>query len=490
MFRSLLALGVSLSLPISAETFLITGATVADGSGAPLKRVSVRVDGARILEVGNLRPKVSEKIVHAEGLVLAPGFIDTHNHSTEALDKNPGADSQVAQGITTVLLGQDGSSPLPVADYLKKRKDSPSALNIQMMVGHATVRRKVMADDFRRAARPEEIAEMEKLVDRAMRDGAVGLSTGLEYEVGSYSTTEEAIALAKVAGRHHGIYVSHVRDESDLAFDSFREIIRIGEEARLPVQISHIKLGTAAVWGKAAEAVRLIDAARAKGVDLTADCYPYDAWSSTITVMVPNKKYDDPASVEKALADVGGAGNVTITSCRAHPDYEFHTLDEIAKGKGVTPVQIYIDVVKDGGAGVVVKAMIDDDIRKFYQQPWVMVGSDGGIGMRHPRGAGTFPRVLGVFVRERHWLTLPEAIRKMTSLPASRLLLNDRGAIRSGAVADLVLFDADKIVDRSTFPDPLKLAEGVRKVWVHGELVWDDGHSTGAHPGQVLNRPR
>ncbi len=461
---------------------------MADGTGAPLRTAAVRVDAGRILDVGDLKPKAGEKVIRADGLVLAPGFIDTHNHSTDALDKNPGADSQVSQGITTMLLGQDGSSPLSIAEYLKKRRDQPAAVNFQIMAGHATIRQMVMGEDFRRPAKPEEISRMQVLMERAMQDGAVGLSTGLEYEVGSYSTTEEVIALAKVASRYKGIYVSHVRDESDNAFESFREVIRIGEEAHLPVHISHIKLGSAGVWGKAPEAVRLIEAARARGVDITADCYPYDAWSSTITVLVLNKRYDDPPSVQKGLDDVGGARNVTITSCKAHPDYEFHTLQEIAKSKGLTPVAMFSQIVRDGGAGVVVKAMTDDDIRTFYQQPWVMVGSDGGIGMRHPRGAGTFPRVLGVFVRERHWLTLPEAIRKMTSLPASRLSLTDRGVIRPRAKADLVLFGPDKIVDRSTFPDPQKLSEGVRKVWVNGDLVWDEDRATGAHPGEALRR--
>ena len=414
----------------AADSFLITGARVADGTGAPLRAAAVRVTGDRISEVGNLRPRAGETVIRGDGLVLAPGFIDTHNHSTE-LDKDLDAASQTSQGITTMYLGQDGGSPFPIAEYLKKRRENPAAPNIQIMVGHATVRRKVMGDDFRRPARPEEIRQMEALVDQAMREGATGLSTGLEYEVGSYSTTDEVISLAKVAARHHGIYVSHIRDESDLAFDSFREIIRIGREAGLPVQISHIKLGTAAVWGKAAEAVKLIADARAGGLDITADCYPYDAWASTITVLIPDKQYDRAESVGKGLADVGGAENVTITSCKAHPEYEMKTLAAVAKANGVTPVALFSRIVKDGGAGVVVKAMKDDDIRTFYQQPWVMVGSDGGIGMRHPRGAGTYPRVLGVFVRERHWLTLPEAIRKMTSLPASRMGLKDRGMIRA-----------------------------------------------------------
>ena len=359
-----------------------------------------------------MKPKAGEAVVRGDGLILAPGFIDTHNHSTDALDTDPAAESQISQGITTMLLGQDGGSPLPVGAYLRKRAERPAAVNVQMLVGHATIRRKVMGDDFRRAAKPDEIAAMEKLVEEAMTEGAVGVSTGLEYEVGSYSTTEEVIALAKVAARHHGIYVSHLRDESDHAFDSFQEIIRIGREGGLPVEISHIKLGTAGVWGKARKAVELIEGARAKGLDITADCYPYDAWGSTITVLIPDKKYDNAASVEKGLADVGGAGNVTITSCKAHPEYEFRTLSEIARKAGVTPAGLFSQVVKDGGASVVVKAMKDDDIREFYQTRWVMVGSDGGIGMRHPRGAGTYPRVLGLFVRERAWLTMPEAIRR------------------------------------------------------------------------------
>ena len=468
---------------VSAQTTLITGARIADGTGLALRSGSVRIEGDRIVAAGALKTNAGEMVIHADGLVLAPGFIDPHNHSTDALEKDPGAASQISQGITTMLVGQDGGSPWPIGEYLKKRSQQPATVNLQVMVGHATVRRKVMGDDFRRHARPDEIAAMQKLVEQAMQEGAVGLSSGLEYEVGSYSTTEEVIALAKVAAKYKGIYVSHLRDESDLAFDSFREIIRIGEEAHLPVQISHIKLGTAGVWGKAAEAVKLIAAARARGVDITADCYPYDAWGSTITVLVPDKQYDNPASVAKALADVGGAANVLVTSSKAHPDYEFKTLEQIG-----TPVDTFIRIVKDGGASVVVKAMTDTDIRTFYQQPWVMVGSDGGIGMRHPRGAGSFPRVLGVYVRERQWLTLPQAIRKMTSAPAARLNLKDRGVIRAGAKADLVLFDPGKVMDRSTFAEPLKLSEGIEKVWVNGELVWTDAHATEARPGKVLPR--
>ncbi len=446
------------------------------------------MEGDRITAVGDLKANAGETVIRGDGLILAPGFIDTHNHSTDALDSDPAAESQVSQGITSMLLGQDGGSPLPIGAYLQKRREHPAAVNVQVLVGHATVRRKVMGDDYRRAAKPEEISAMQALVEQAMKDGATGISTGLEYEVGGYSTTEEVIALAKVVARYHGIYVSHLRDESDHVFDSFQEIIRIGREGGLPVQISHIKLGTAGVWGKAREAVEVIEEARAKGLDITADCYPYDAWGSGMAVLVPDKKYDNAESVAKGLADVGGAANVTITSDKAHPEYEFHSLAEIAKKSGVSPVALFSQVMKDGGASVVVKAMKDDDIRVFYQTRWVMVGSDGGIGMRHPRGAGTYPRVLGLFVRDRAWLTLPEAIRKMTSLPAWRMGVKDRGTIQEGMKADLVLFDAAKVTDRSTFAEPLKLAEGIAKVWVNGAMVWDAGRATGARPGELMPR--
>ena len=342
-----------------------------------------------------------------------------------------------------------------------------------VMVGHATVRRQVMGDDYKRAAREDEIARMAALVEQGMSEGAIGLSSGLEYEVGSYSETKELVELSKAAAKHGGFYMSHIRDEADRAFEAFREAIAIGEQARIPVQISHIKLGTVGVWRKSADVVRMIEAARKRGVDVTADCYPYDAWHSTITVLVPNKQYDDPVSVKKALDDVGGAQNVMIDRDTAHPEYEFKTLDAIAKEKGITPVELFIQIVKDGGASVIGTSMVEEDIRRFYTQPWVMVASDGGIGLRHPRSAGSFPRVLGKFVREQRWLSLQEAIRKMTSAPAARLKLTDRGTIAAGKRADLVLFDPATIADRSTFQDPFVLATGVKTVWRGGVPVWD-----------------
>ena len=467
----------------------IVGGQLADGSGGQLRRADVRIAGARIVAVGRVAPRPDDVVIDAHGLVVAPGFIDIHNHSSGELANDPAAETQVAQGITTVVLGPDGSSPWPIGEYLAERRQHPAAVNAAVMVGHATVRRLVMKDDYKRAARPEEIAEMAALVDRGMREGAVGLSSGLEYEVGGYAETNELVELAKAAARRGGIYMSHIRDEADKAFDAFTEAIAIGERAHIPVQISHIKLGTVGVWHKAAEAIALIDRARARGVDVTADAYPYNAWSSTITVLVPDKRYDYPPSVEKALADVGGAGNVLIVRHAPHPEYEFRTLDAVARDQKTTPVDLFIQIVKDGGAGIVCTSMIDDDIRAFYRQPWVMVASDGGIDARHPRGAGTFPKVLGRYVREKLWITLPEAIRKMTSAPARRLALTDRGRIEKGRVADVVVFDPRAVVDRSTFTDPTALPAGVEKVFVSGELVWDGGKATGSRPGEVIASP-
>ena len=472
------------------QSLLIRGGLIIDGTGTPAKVADVRLSGGRIIQIGGLKPRPRERVIEAQGLVVAPGFIDIHNHSERGFADDPGARSQVLQGITTIAVGPDGGSPWPIAGYLQWAGRQRLATNLLAFVGHATVRRQVMGDNYKREATPAEISRMAGLVAQAMLDGAFGLSSGLEYDIGHPATTDEVIALARVAGRYNGIYMSHVRDEADLAMDAFREAIKIGREARLPVQVSHIKLGTVSVWGKSNDAIRLIDDARRAGVDITADCYPYDAWSSTITVLVPSRRHDDPVAVSKGLADVGGAANVLITSCRAHREYEGRTLAQIAAGNGTSPEDLYIKIVRDGGAGVVCKSMIEEDISTFYRQPWVMVSSDGGIGMRHPRGAGTFPRVLGRYVRDQKWLSLEEAIHKMTGLPASRLSLRDRGLLKPGQLADIVIFDPEKILDRSTFLEPTLEPIGIVYVFVNGTEVVSGGVVTGKRPGVVITRSR
>lgn len=467
-------------------SLLIAGGTVIDGTGARQRVADIRIVGDQISAIGKLKPLTGERVIDARGQLITPGFIDIHNHSERGLGTEPQAKSQILQGITTLAVGPDGGSPFPLSVYLTALEQRPPAVNVLAFVGHATVRQKVMGEDYKRAATAAEIVRMSELVEQAMRDGAVGLSTGLEYDIGNPSTTEEVIALARVAAQYGGIYMSHVRDESDDALKSFQEAIRIGQEAKLPVQISHIKLGTVGVWGKSKEVVTLIEKARRAGLDITADCYPYDAWSSTITVLVPSRRHDDLAAVAKGLADVGGGNNVLVTSCAAHRDYEGKTLEQIAQSSDRTAIGVYMQIVKDGGASVVCKAMKESDIRTFYQQPWVMVASDGGIGGKHPRGAGTFPRVLGRYVREWKWLGLEEAVRKMSSFPARRLGLRDRGLIKVGMKADLVMFDPKKVLDQSTMTNPMAPPLGILAVLVNGIPVFVNGQFTEATPGTVL----
>ena len=475
----------------STRSTVIVNAQVADGTGAALRAANVRIVGDRIERIGGFEPQSNDTVIDARGLVLAPGFIDMHNHSDEALEKQPLAESQIAQGITSIVLGLDGYSPYPVGPWLDARRRDAAALNLTVVVGHASIREQVMQKDFRRAATAAEVDRMVQLVDEAMHQGAVGISSGVEYDVASYATTDELTAVARASALHGGFYMTHVRDEADKSFAALEEEIAIGEGARSPVQHSHIKLGTVNVWNTAQEFIRVIEAARSRGLDFLADCYPYDAWNSTIKVLVPNKQYEDPASVERALADVGGASRVTITEFPPNRGYEMRTLEQLAQAANLSPVEMFIRVIREGDAGgadavVIGQSMTEEDIKAFYQQPWVMVASDGWIGATHPRGAGTYPRVLGRFVREKQWLTLPEAVRKMTALPAQRLGWKDRGVLREGAFADLVLFNPQTVIDRATFAEPTSLPTGIERVFVNGEIVWSEGKATGARPGRVL----
>lgn len=304
-------LGLCPLLPLHSHqnraSILITNARIADGTGSPLRNGNVRIASSHIVGIGKLQPEAADTTIDAHGLVLAPGFIDIHNHSTDGLLQDPLAETQISQGITTLIVGADGDSPWPLVSWVRQQQYKPAAVNVGVLVGHATIREYVLGRDFKRVSTPEEIQRMSVMVDQAMDQQALGLSSGLEYEVGSYSATEELIAMAKMAAQHGGFYMTHIRDEADKSFEALQEEIVIGEKAHIPLEHSHIKLGTVAVWGKAPQYIQLIEQARSRGIDFLADCYPYDAWNSNFKVLVPDKQYENPKSVAKALADVGGA---------------------------------------------------------------------------------------------------------------------------------------------------------------------------------------
>ncbi len=479
------------------QSLLLKNVVIYDGTGRAPFPGEVRILGDKIVAVGKrLKAKSGEPVRDGGGLALAPGFIDVHSHADGDILDDLGAENAVRQGITTFVGGQDGDSFYPLADFFARLEKNPPAVNVMSMVGHATMREQVMGKDYLRTAKPEEIQRMKALVAQEMKAGAFGLSTGLEYEVGHLSTTAEVVELSRAAAEHGGVYISHVRDEGDHVFDSFQEILTIGEQARLPVEITHIKLGTTSVWHQAAARMpALFREAQRRRVQLRADVYPYTYWQSTIRVIILDRDFFNPQKVAKAIADNGGADRIRITRYEPDPSLAGHTLDEFARTWGVTPVDAYMRVVReteprpDGkrlGEGVIVASMSDDDVRWFIAYPAITFCTDGGLHDRHPRGAGAFPRVLGYYVREERALRLEAAIHRMTELPARNFGLRDRGRIAPGYVADLVLFDPAHVRDTATVQNPESAPEGIPAVMVAGSWVVDDGKPTGARPGKVL----
>lgn len=480
-----------------AADVLIRGAALYDGTGAPPVVADVRVRGNRIFAVApQLEPLAGETVRDARGLALAPGFIDMHTHANDGLLADLDAATVTRQGVTTVLVGQDGESDYPLRDWFAKLAATPPALNVASMVGHATLRQQVMGTDLYRPSTPQELARMKELLAKELTAGAFGLSTGLEYEAAHFATTEEVVELSKVAAASGGFYISHVRDEGNRVFDSYDEILRIGREAKIPVQITHIKLGSTPMWHQAAARMPAYFAqAGREGIRLTADLYPYTFWHSTIRVLVTDRDFFNPEKVARSLADNGGPSALRIGKYTPDPALAGKTLQEIADAWKLTPVEAYMRMVREteaevrGGPpmeNVLGTSMSEDDVRWFMVQPQVMFCSDGELHGAHPRGAGAFPRVLGRYVRDERVLPLATAIHKMTGLPAAQLSLEDRGRIAPGYVADLVIFDPATVIDRSTVEAPETPPLGIPDVMVSGEWVVRDGQVTGRRPGQVL----
>jgi N-acyl-D-amino-acid deacylase len=469
---------------------IIRGAAIVDGSGAPRFAGDVRIVGDRITDVGLLRASAADRVIDARGLVLAPGFIDTHSHHDRGLGDDRGATALVSQGVTTIVVGQDGGG-VNRAGFFARLDSQPVAVNVATYAGHGSLRRAVLGADFKREATAAEVDSMKALLRVEMRAGALGLSTGLEYDPGIYSSREEVLALARVAGDMGGRYISHIRSEDRYFWSALDEIIAIGRTLHMPVQVSHIKLGMIDLWGQSDSLVRVLNRARDQGINITADIYPYTYWQSNLGVFYPKRNFADSVESEFVLAHLTPASEIIFNRFPDHPEFTGKTLAQIAQGRGTATARTLMDLLAmpgGDGAGVLAKGMDDADIETLIRWPFANVCSDGELAGRHPRGFGSFGKVLGVYARDKKLFPLEEAVRKMTSLSASNVGLKNRGLIKPGYFADLVLFDPATVIDRATFEHPRQQALGIHTVWVNGSVVFQDAAPTGPHPGRSLRR--
>ena len=509
-------IALSFFLQLQPFDILIQNAHIVDGSGNPWYQGDIGIRGDTIAAIGRLDGASARIRIDARGLTVSPGFIDIHTHSRRGIFLDPAAQNYIRQGVTTVIEGNDGSSPLPLAPFLQQVADAHPAVNFGTFVGQGSIRQQVMGLENRKAT-PEEIAKMKDIARQAMQDGALGLSTGLFYVPGNFTPTEEVIEIAKVVAGFGGMHISHMRDEAAGVLDSVRETIRIGEEGGLPTQITHHKIIGATNWGKSIETLRLVEAARARNVDVTIDVYPYTASSTGTSALFPQWSQaggqkallerlaapDQRARikaeiVERIKVDRGGGDpkNVVMANCSFDPSLAGKSLADItaASGRPVTienAADTAIEIQQKGGCQAVYHAISEDDIERILKSPYSMIGSDGeipqfGHGAPHPRSYGTFARVLARYVRDRKTLTLEEAVRKMSGYTSERLKLYDRGLLRPGMKADVVVFDPTKIQDKADYANPHQYAEGVRELIINGQLVIANSQLTSARPGRIL----
>ena len=499
-----LLVGLAARLDAQELDLIVRGGSVIDGSGSPAVRADIGILGDRIVFVGASGGRTAKRTIDATGLVVTPGFIDPHTHTADDLSdpKKSRNDAYLMQGVTTVATGNDGSSPLNIGATLAQWNKQGIGTNAVLFIGQGTVRREAMGMSDAKPT-PEQMERMKALVARAMQEGAVGLSTGLYYTPGSYSTTEEVIELAKVAAQHHGIYDTHMRDESSYnigLLGAVRETIRIGREAHLPVMISHIKALGADVWGQSKDVIALIDEARKAGVDVTASQYPYTASGTSVaSALVPpwamangalQKNLTDetvrPRLVKEMTENLkrrGGADSLLMTQAN-DTSLVGKTLAQIATERKETPVDAAIEIVRAGDSNVASFNMKESDIATFMREPWVMTCSDGSDG--HPRKYGTFPRKIRKYVYEDQVISQEFAVRSSTSLPAQTLGLKDRGLLKAGYFADVLVFDPKTYNERATYLQPEVLATGVRYLTVNGRMAIDDGKLTKALYGRAL----
>ncbi len=479
---------------------LITNVLIVDGTGAAPLNGSVRILGDAIIAIGKVAPTKNDNVVNGKGMVLAPGFIDAHSHHFADLQKNKAGLSTSNQGITTVVIGQDGSS-YPMDSLIQDMQEKPVVPNVASYVGHSSLREEVMGEkNLLRNATQEEIDKMKLILKSALDKGALGLSTGLEYEQAFYSNRDEVLQLAKLAAAENTRYISHIRSEDVTMADALDEIIQIGKITKMPVQISHIKLAKKSDWNTASAILAQLDKARAEGVQITADVYPYTFWNSTLRVLFPARDYTNLASAQLAVTQLFDPSESYIVQYAPNPSYVGKTLSTIAKERKESDAEALISLVaiaadfkeknpnyKGSIEAIAAKSMSEMDVAKFIAWPYAVICSDGNAG-GHPRGYGSFTRVLGKYVRNEKIMDLTTAIHKMTGQTAAYLGIKERGIIAVGKKADLVLFNPTTIIDKASIQNSKALSEGIEMVWVNGQLVYKDQKSTGKTPGVFIKR--
>lgn len=510
-----------LALAASGETFdlLIRNAAVVDGTGAPARPADIAVRGGRIVRIGSLPEDASaHRVINAGGRVAAPGFIDVHTHVEGAVEKLPRGDNYLLDGVTTVVTGNCGGSVAKIGEWLAQLEKGGLGLNLATLVGHNTVRSEVMGT-ANRLATPEEIERMQELVDKGMREGAVGFSTGLIYIPGTYSNPDEVVALARAAARHNGVYASHMRDEGAKILEAIHEAARVGQEAGMKVQLSHFKIDTPRIWGFSEKSLALVEEYRAKGVAVFVDQYPYDRSSTNLGITLPSWALaDGPAQIRQRLTTAATRRRIAsemkeMLQSLGHKDYEYamvasyspnreyegKTIPEITKLRGAAAtldnqIETIFEMMLKSRAQMIYHSMGDVDIDRIMRWPLTAFASDGGIrefglGMPHPRSYGTNARVLAEYVRNRKVLTLEDAVRRMTSLPASTFGFENRGKLAEGAAADILIFDPARVQDKSTYVQPHAYSEGFDYVFVNGVEMVSHGALTDERGGQVLRGP-
>ena len=510
-------------LPVNAEApappydLLITNARIVDGSGNPWFRADVAIKDGRIARIGRLGSDTANRTIDARGQILAPGFIDVHTH-VESVYNSPAAENFVRMGVTTLVTGNCGGSTTEVAEFLGRINKEPLAINLATLIGHGSVRRKAMGLDDR-APTPEELKQMESIVEQAMKDGAVGLSTGLIYVPGTYAKTDEVVALARVAAKYQGLYATHMRNEGDKVADAIRESIQIGEQAGLPVDISHFKISNKKLWGQSPMTLGLVREARARGLSVTVDQYAYTASSTSLDSRLPawlraggldesKKRLADQATRDRVFKEMKDTlkksgfkdySYAVVASYRPDKSFNGKSIAEITKqvknkSDVTSQIEQILEMFEAGGASMVYHSMGEDDVKRIMQEPFTMIASDAGVrqlddSVPHPRGYGNNARVLGRYVRELKLISLEDAIRKMTSLPAQTFGFRDRGLIREGLAADLVIFDENTIIDQATFDKPHQFPLGISYVIVNGTPVLENNQMTSARSGVALRGP-